>query len=400
MTDDVKLPPLRALDITQTQGPDGQWYLVLHDMQGLAPRSLAVSALGLHVLTHLDGEHTVADVQAVYTRELGAPLPDEQITELVRVLDEGLMLANDRYAAAVAVRTAAYQAAPTRDNRARYPDGVTLRAELRDIVARGTVTPLGEVRGLIAPHLDYERGGPCYAPAYATLAQATPADRYIILGTNHAGRSHAAVATTKPFETPLGIAPTDTDFIRRLESRVGAALTRCEDDHLMEHSIELQVHFLQALIDQPFTIVPILCPSPCGPTGTRPYDGQGPDLGGVADALRDLLAADAQRTVIIAGADLSHVGQRFGDADPTTDEFLAAVRARDQKLLTRIAAREDAELVADLTQNENPTRVCSVGCLYTLLRALPGRPCTILGYHLAEDREQETHVSCMAAVVT
>ena len=54
----------------------------------------------------------------------------------------------------------------------------------------------GTVRGLVAPHVDYARGAPCYASAYGVLVGRRPPDRIVVLGTNHFGRSTSVVATT------------------------------------------------------------------------------------------------------------------------------------------------------------------------------------------------------------
>ena len=243
-------------------------------------------------------------------------------------------------------------------------------------------------------------GAPCYSDAYAVLDEAEPATRYVILGTNHGGCSRSVVATTKDFQTPLGRVRTDRAFIEALERRLGIGLCEHEVDHLHEHSIELQVHMLQVCQPQPeFVIVPILCPDPCGPTGTAPADGNGPSLEEFGDALGALVAGFDGRTVIIAGADLSHVGQRFGDPERSTPEFLAEVEKSDRALLDLLEQRDDAGFLSRVRADENATRLCSVGCIYVLLRALPGRACRVLRYHQAVDFDAETHVTCAAAVV-
>src|SRR4029079_11601775 len=114
--------------------------------------------------------------------------------------------------------------------------------------------------GLIAPHLDYPRGTPCYADAYGVLATMPPPKRVVILGTNHFGRASSSVATRKDFQTPLGTTRTDREFIAALEQSCGSDLCEHEFDHLREHSVELQVLVLQHLFGaNSFTIVPVLC---------------------------------------------------------------------------------------------------------------------------------------------
>ncbi len=400
MNTNDRLPTLRAIDIVPIRRPTGEMALALRDPTQLSPQTLVISPAGYLVLMHLDGRHSVADVQAAYQKHAGWDISEAEVGRVVRALDDALLLAGPRAEAVLAQRRAEYAAAPVRDSRAGHPDPGLLRQEIETMIRRGVAAPVRDVRGLIAPHLDYARGAPCYADAYATLGASLPADRFIILGTNHSGCARSAVATRKDFATPLGLVPVDREFLRRLESRLGCDLCVNEADHRVEHSIEMQVHVLQVLLDgRPFEIVPILCPDVAGPTGTLPADGEGPDLSDVADAIGELAVGDGRRTVIIAAADLSHVGQRFGDEEPTTPEFLEQVAKSDRALLDLLEQRREEEFVARLRTSQNKTRVCSSGCIYALLHALPSHPCRIIGYHQAVDLESETSVTCAAAVI-
>ncbi|MEW6249293.1 MAG: AmmeMemoRadiSam system protein B [Planctomycetota bacterium] len=449
---DGKLPALRGVEVLPfRRGADV--YFALRDPLQLAD-SIVVSGAGCFILAHLDGEHSCADIARAFRRRAGLELPQREIRQLVQALDEALLLHGPRFERALAERRAAYAAAPVRDNRDRYPAAAALRATLRRIIARGAATPPRTLRGLIAPHLDYERGAPCYAAAYAALSAFINARmagnsrpvRFVLLGTNHGGLSSSVVLTTKDFLTPLGRATTDRAFIDRIAQRLrgkhrrsaqrlrgengrsaqrlrgengpsadparnghpapggATAVELCADeiDHFGEHSVELQLHFIQVLMeDRPFQIVPVLCPDVCGPNGTAARDGRGPDLADFADALGALIAADrSHRTIVIAGADLSHVGQRFGDANPTTPAFLEQVAASDRALLDLLGARREEDFRRQVRDAENATRICSTGCIYALLRALPGRPCRVLAYHQAVDHPAETYVACAAALVS
>ncbi len=398
---DGPLPRLRAIDIAPFEDEGGEVAFALRDVTGIAPEAMAVSGAGYFILAHFDGDNGVSDVQRAFLQQFGQSVNPEQVIELATTLDQALMLETERFHRAYAERVAAYQAADARDNRERWSDADELSEEIAAALTDGKAAKRADaLRGVIAPHLDYPRGAPCYADAYATLREAGPADRYVILGTNHFGRSHAAVATRKDFVTPLGRVATDRAFIDELNERVGGGLFAHEFDHEAEHSIELQVHLLQSLFpDADFEIVAALCPDPCGPTGTAPADGAGPDLGAFADALAEMIASDHARTIVIASADFSHIGQRFGDEDPTTEEFLANVGLYDRKLLSLIEEREDDAFVAAVRVADNRTRICSVGCVYAMLRALPTRPVEMLRYHQAVDMDEETHVTCCAAAV-
>ena len=397
---DPALPALRNVDVLPIQDEEGNPRFVLRDPSQVSPHAMAVSAPGYFVLAHLDGGHTCAAIQQAFLHQFGAMVSPEDVLELVEALDEALLLRTPRYEAAYAAARDAYLAQDARDNRQRWPDGDTLRTELDSCLAAGAAVAVGDLRGIVAPHLDYQRGGPCYADAYAALRAAGPAERYVILGTNHFGRSRAVTATSKDFITPLGRVGNDRALLERIEAALGASLRTHEFDHDREHSIELQVHLLQTLFpNQDFEIAALLCPDPAGPTGACPADGEGPDLDEFIAALRTALAADRKPTVLIASADLSHVGMHFGDEQPTTDEFLGGVGANDRRLLEMLVERREADFVADVARMENHTRICSVGCIYTLLRTVPGAQCRLLRYHQAANREAETTVTCAALVV-
>ena len=86
------------------------------------------------------------------------------------------------------------------------------------------------------------------------------ASLFVIIGTSHHS-THRYTATRKHFQTPLGITPTDHDYLDRLARHYGAGLF--EDEwlaHFPEHSIELEVVFLQYLYERirPIRIVPIV----------------------------------------------------------------------------------------------------------------------------------------------
>ena len=397
---DQRLPAVRPLDVAPFRNEANELYFALHDSQQIAPQSIAVSAPGYFILAHLDGEHTIDEVQAAFVEQFGQFISAEQIEQMVATLDQALMLESDAFEAAFVARRDEYLAGEVRDNRHRYPPAEELRAELEEIIARGQPAEVESLRGVIAPHLDYARGGPVYADVYATLKQMPVAERYVILGTNHFGRSTGVAATGKDFLTPLGQVATDRAFVEQLEEHLGQGLRAHEFDHNAEHSVELQVHFLQTLYPgAEFRIVPVLCHDPCGPGGTRSYDGNGVDLGDFADALRAAIEEDGARTIVIAGADLSHIGQHFGDEQPTTPEFLEQVRGSDGELLRCLESRQDEQLLECVRTSRNATRVCSTGCIYGLLRALPELPCRVLRYHQAVDMEAETNVTCVGAVI-
>ena len=141
--------------------------------------------------------------------------------------------------------------------------------------------------------------------------------------------------------------------------------------------------------------MPVLCPDPCGPTGTAPRDGQGADLQDFAEALRAELT-ESSATCVIASADLSHIGAFFGDSRHLTEDYLQEVQARDRSALARVVENDPQRYVAEIASNSNATRMCSVGCIYALMTALPDARGRQLEYHQAVDQDEQCSVSCAA----
>jgi hypothetical protein len=394
-------PALRPLEPVPG---DREGTIGVRDPSGLASVALSLTEPAFFILTLLDGSRSLTEVQNIFLQRYSQPLADATLLDLVARLDESLLLEGDRFNQHYAALVLNYRAAPSRPMRNAEDLGILDWADSlfdRALADAPTMEEDGRIVGLIAPHLDYPRGEPCYGKAYRALRESGPADRYVILGTNHFGLNsqYGPVATGLDFSTPLGTTRTDRAFIERLEERCGD-LRQGEYDHVAEHSVELQVCWLQHIFGAGnFQIVPVLCPDPCGPTGTQPYNGKGVDLADFAAALRETMAEDDRSTTVIAGADFSHVGPFFGDDLPLGEPFLNQVRLRDELALERIESGDAEAFRQCVADGNNPTRICSAGCMYTLLAALPDARPTILGYHQAVVEAAQNCVTCAAVTL-
>jgi hypothetical protein len=403
-----RLRPVEAIPDPQEER------VILRDPSQLAAGMLAVGWAELTLLSLFDGERGRTEIRAEYARRSGELIPEEMLNALLDQLDGAGFLAGAGFESYYAGRVAEYRAAPfrplrdakgfgaPRDSLPRYLD-----AALADIgraageAAGGedgaSESPPGWIAGIVTPHLDFPRGLPCYGAGYAQVCRRAPPRRVVVLGTNHCGRSESLVATEKDFETPWGVVANDREFLARLQQSCPGDLMPYEMDHLREHSIELQVVWLHHLLGDGFRIVPVLCPDPSGRLGTAPGDPGGVDLREFALALGRLLREDPEPTLLVASADLSHVGGFFGDRRELDDAFLDAVSGVDEAALAFIARNDPEAFRAHMARTGNPTRICSVGCLYTLMTALsPSARPQRLRYHQAVTPEAENCVTCAA----
>jgi len=114
-----------------------------------------------------------------------------------------------------------------------------------------------EVFGLIVPHAGYMYSGPVAAHAYYVLSQARKSKYFIIIGPNHSGMgSPIAVASEDAWEMPFGKVKVNIDYARCISARSGIASIDSRA-HLYEHSVEVQIPFLQFLYGSDFEIIPV-----------------------------------------------------------------------------------------------------------------------------------------------
>jgi MEMO1 family protein len=402
MDNDPRIYP-RLRYVEAIPDPDNS-RILLRDPTQLATGMLAVGQGHLTLLTLLDGKRTRLEVQTEYVRKTGDILLSQELEEVLETLDESGYLAGPSFEEYYCRLEQEYRDAPYRPLRDCNSYGVPadeLSQYLNALIESASGSPTGQssrLLGLVTPHLDFDRGSPCYGAGYRELAQSVSIPRrVVILGTNHFGRSSSVVATSRDFETPWGVVETDREFLARLSDECEANLYPYELDHLREHSIELQVIWLRHLLGNGFTIVPVLIPDPSGPNGTSAGDPDGVDTRRFALELGQLIREDPRPTLVIASADLSHVGGYFGDDRELTPAFLAKVRNSDEAVLALIDANGPEALREHMSATGNPTRVCSTGCLYALMTAL-GREVQVhrLDYHQAVTPEINNAVTCAA----
>lgn len=123
--------------------------------------------------------------------------------------------------------------------------------------AKAVAPPAGEIKGLLVPHAGYAYSGPAAASAYALLGAAA-FDTVYVLGTGHTVPvDGGATLSSGAFRTPLGDLEIDAEAAAELlaEKKLFLASPRA---HEREHSIEVQLPFLQRLPRPPKNVVPLL----------------------------------------------------------------------------------------------------------------------------------------------
>jgi len=116
---------------------------------------------------------------------------------------------------------------------------------------------LKTIIGLISPHAGYMYSGPVAAHSYHRLAQNGKPDTVVIFGPNHTGAGSGLAAMKEgAWRTPLGDVEIDSDVADSIV-RESSIIDVDEVAHMREHSIEVQLPWLQYLYGSSFRFVPI-----------------------------------------------------------------------------------------------------------------------------------------------
>jgi len=393
----IEYPRLRNIEAVPVPG---RGLFAVRDASGLSGKTFLITPDILFLLALFDGEHSLRDIQVAYTRRFGNILASSRLDEIIEQLDANLLLETDRVEAYRRDIEAEFRASPVREAAhagAAYPaDAALLREQLdqymRVAKVMGAAPSDKPVRGLVAPHIDFARGGPCYGWAYTQLSGAEPADTYVILGTDHGAARSPFAATRKAFVTPLGAAEVDGELLDEAARLYRQDLFAGEFAHRGEHSIEFQVVWLQHIFGE-VRILPILCGAFHRAEGRVVDPSTMPAVVGLTRGLRNASAALGRRICIIAGADLAHVGPRFGDPQPAMGGRLKLIEAQDRALLERAAAMDREGLVEALRSDNDARHVCGFTAIYTLLATLETGTGALLKYDQAADLQTQSVVT-------
>lgn len=374
MKDSYTHPKIRwPLDI-QTQVIDGKEVLILKCPIGVSEEPLClVSGVG-PILARFDGG---SSVQEIANQLVDQKVPLNLISELVKLLDEHLFLESPKYFAAESETRRLFKDSTVREAALAGRGYSNNKAELAGLIngylAGDSLTSLqakpGKLLGIISPHIDYQRGGESYGKTFPAL-KSEQHDLYVVIGTSHQWSKGLFHLTTKDFKTPLGLCKCDKPFVEKLASDFGIKKSFADEIlHRREHSLELQLPFLQQVVTDP-KIAPILVGSFHGmlSSGRLPNEVEEYDhfVNCLVSAIRGKMDA-GENVCFVAGIDMAHIGSSFGDLGKLTREQLEETRVRDKVYLDAIANQDKEALFAHIVEDSDARRICGYPTMYTLI---------------------------------
>jgi MEMO1 family protein len=395
-------PRLRAVETIVVPDEKFGKALVLRDTEGVTSQIASIPAPLVPIVARFTGGLTVPEIAEEARKETGLSITAEFVEKLAQELEDALFLDSPRYRAErkrIEQEFARAEVRPaTHAGGAYHADPEKLRRYIDDECLGKThhVRTNGSAIALVAPHIDPWRGRLGYGHAYgllrATLSEEV--DTFVLLGTSHAPMREPFALCRKAFDTPLGRVEAD---LAAIDAIAGAAPFDAYADafnHKREHSLEFQALFVKHLVgERPVRIVPILCGlGECQRSGLLPHED--PEAEAFLAALRAVCDRQRARTVVVAGADMAHVGPRFGDPSPYDEEQRRELEKTDRDSLDLATSSHHEEFFRHVQSDLETRRVCGLGPIYSLLRLLPqGARGELVHYEQTVDPDEGSIVS-------
>ena len=391
-----KMRPVSAFPVMYS----GKEMICLKDASGLAENTVLVPKHVFFIVSMLNGENSVQDIQVAYMRTFGNMLFSDHIQKVIDDLDKNLFLEGEQFEAYQQRLKTEFKNAETRpflhlgDGPHREPPRV--KKELASYYSHpegpGDMfpeIPAGSIKGIMVPHIDYMRGGPCYAWGYRGMETLDEVDTFIILGVNHMAAEPLFSLTPKPFETPLGLMDTDRDFVQALIENCDQDLLEGEFYHRGEHSVELQAVWLKYLYadKDDVKIVPVLCGSFDGfiTKGISPI--QDVRVSDFVNSVKETISASGRKVCLIASVDLSHIGPQFGNKRRVSLGDLTDIRRADLETLRSVEAFDREGFWQSIARDANQRHICGLSAIYTLLSIIEAREGKLLKYSQWRDEQ-------------
>ncbi len=361
--------------------------LFIRDPYRYSDAMLIIPPVLVECLQCFDGQHTELDLRETLVRLTGDLNVGRLQKHLVETLSAAGFLEDANYAEMEQERRREFAASSVREAAhagSAYPADV---AGLRQTMVRYLGSNQPPVRkdnlfAIAAPHVSPEGGWQSYREAYRLLGEEHRDRTFIILATSHYGEPETFGLTRKRFVTPLGEATTDERLVDFLAEHGGPAVRMEDYCHSFEHTVELQLIFLQHRLGPSVRIVPILC----GPFAHSLYNGGAPEANDhvkrFLNALGELGEREAGRVFWVLGVDMAHMGGRYQDPfSAVADQgVMSEVAARDRQRISCINSSDAAGFWHLVRERHDDLKWCGSSPFYTFLKTSPGARGELLRY--------------------
>jgi AmmeMemoRadiSam system protein B len=391
-----KLRPVEAQPVVHR----GRSFVLVRDPLQLSEGNLIVPRALSPLLSLCDGTNDVRAFPEILSSQFSIAASEEDIEHVLESLDQAFLLENERSFQAKAAALSDYQRAPFRPpilaGNAYPAEPDDLQEYLDSYLAKIDVpsSNASELRGLVSPHIDFARGGDVYAEVWQRAELAVQAaDLIVIFGTDHFGPDTSITLTHQNYATPYGTLPTPKLLVDGIAESIGVEKALIHElQHRGEHAIELAVVWLHHMRrGKACDIIPILCGSFSPFIRGEEKISENAIYPAFIEGLRSVMTD--RQTLIVAAADLAHVGPAFGGS-PLDLAGHAELHRSDQVLLDQICRGDANSFLQSIQHDEDCNNVCGTAPIYLTIRTLAPVSGEVVGYeHCPADQADRSAVS-------
>jgi len=362
--------------------------LFIRDPYHFSDAMLVIPPPLVQCLRCFDGGHTDLDLREALVRITGDLDVGKLEQHLVETLSAAGFLEDEQFARMEQARRQAFAEAPVREAAhagSAYPeDAAEMQEQMNRWMANavGKAAADGNLLGIAAPHVSPSGGWQSYRDAYRMIGDEHRNKTFVILATSHYGESETFGLTRKTFRTPLGDTRTDTPLVDWLEAHGGSGVRMEDYCHSFEHTVELQLIFLQHVLGPDIRILPVLV----GSFAHSIYLGGNPEdddkVKAFLNALGELREREGDRLFFVLGVDMAHMGARYQDEFTAIagEGAMQEVESRDAARIARIEALDAAGFWDLVRDRQDDLKWCGSSPFYTFLKTGPKSKGELLRY--------------------
>jgi len=220
-----------------------------------------------------------------------------------------------------------------------------------------------QISGVICPHAGYQFSGPAAAFSYKEIAESKKANTYVILGPSHSGLPSST--SYKNWETPLGISENDVEFCKNLEK---FKINANEKTHSKEHSIEVQLPFLQ-FVHPNAKIAPIIA-------------GHDMNYKEIALAITKTAKELKRKVIIICSSDFTHFGPAYRYT-PFSENIKENMYDMDNDAIKAIKSMAPEKFIKHIQKKQ--ATICGQMPIVVIMEALKTKKAKMLKYYTSGD---------------
>lgn len=237
---------------------------------------------------------------------------------------------------------------------------------------------MGALLGGVVPHAGWVFSGATAAKVFSTLAKRASPATYVLFGAVHRyGGSKATAFPAGFWNTPLGRTAVNADIVDEIVKESAGLVIPSVAGHAGEHSIEVQIPFMQVLSPK----------AEIAPIAVQP-DGDAVRIG---EAVAAVIRRQKSPVVAVASTDLTHYGMGYGlTFRGSPEEGLSWMRDNDRRIIQLALDLKAEQIVPEADERYNACGAGAMAAAVACARALGARRGVLLEYTTSADVMQDT----------